>query len=157
MLRFGLTIAAAAIVLDQATKYWIVEIVMDPPRAVHLTSFLSIVMVWNRGVSFGMFNDGAVWLPWIFVGLALAVSAGMTIWLKRVTDRWLAIAIGLIIGGALGNMIDRIQYGAVADFIDFHVGAWHWPAFNVADSAIFVGVAILIIDSLIRRERAPTV
>ena len=107
-------------------------------------------MVWNRGVSFGLLG-GAALPPWLLAGFAGMVAAGLTVWLARVSERWPAIGIGLVIGGAVGNIIDRFRFGAVADFLDFHLGAHHWPAFNVADAAISVGVAVLVIDSLLIR------
>lgn len=108
-------------------------------------------MVWNKGVSFGVLNTahGAQVTRWVLVGLAVAVAIGLIVWLRRVTAPAIACALGLIIGGALGNAADRVLRGAVADFFDAHVGVWHWPAFNVADAAISVGVAILIVDALL--------
>lgn len=156
VIRFGLLIAGSIIVLDQLSKWWIVESVMDPPRTIAVVPFFNIVMVWNRGASFGLFNSGSPWVSWLLSAFAIAVAGGLVFWLRRITDRWTATALGLIIGGALGNVIDRLRFGAVADFFDFYVGAYHWPAFNIADSAITVGVAILLIDSLIGRRPGRT-
>ena len=86
--------------------------------------------------------------PWLLSALALTVSIGLLIWLGRLTHRLPGYAVGFIVGGAVGNVIDRLRFGAVFDFIDFYVGDWHWPAFNLADSAIFVGVVLLLFDSL---------
>lgn len=108
-------------------------------------------MVWNRGVSFGMFATDAETTRWLLTALALAISAGLVWWLRRQTNGLAVLAIGLVIGGAVGNAIDRIRYGAVADFFDVHVAGWSWPAFNVADSAITVGVLLLLLDAF----RAP--
>ena len=154
--RFGLAIAAAVVVLDQLSKQAILDYVMDPPRVIPLTPFLNVVMVWNRGASFGFLNIAAAWVPWLLSLFAVAVAAGLMVWLRRVGERWIAVALGLIIGGAIGNVIDRARFGAVADFIDFYVGSFHWPAFNVADSAITIGIVILVIDGLIRRGRTRT-
>lgn len=145
----GLSLAVATIVLDQATKWWIVAVVMQPPRAIRVTSFFDIVMVWNRGVSFGLFNDSGTWGRWLLPVLAAVISAVLLVWLWRIAERLTAVALGLIIGGAVGNLIDRLVHdGAVADFLLFHVGRYAWPAFNVADSAITVGAVVLVADSL---------
>ena len=146
----GLIVASAVIILDQATKWWVVTILMNPPRVVDVWPFFSVVMVWNRGVTFGFLDDTPFWGQWAFVGLALAIVAVLLLWLRRVETKWRAAAIGLIIGGALGNVIDRVNYGAVADFLDFHVTGYHWPAFNIADSAITLGVAIMFFDALFK-------
>ena len=104
-------------------------------------------------ISFGLLGGAAV-PPWLLGAFAGLVAVGLTVWLARVSGRWLALGIGLVIGGAVGNIIDRLRLGAVADFLDFHLGVHHWPAFNVADAAISVGLAVLVIDSLlIRPER----
>ena len=146
--RVSLAIAAVLIVADQITKWIILERVMVPPRIIPVTDFFNLVLVWNRGVSFGLFSDGDPSQRWILIGVALAVTTALTVWLWR-ADRWpVALALGLVIGGALGNVIDRLRFGAVADFLDFHVAGFHWPAFNLADSAITVGVALLVLDSL---------
>ncbi len=146
----GLIVASAVIILDQATKWWVVTIFMNPPRVVDVWPFFSVVMVWNRGVTFGFLDDTPFWGQWAFVGLALAIVAVLLLWLRRAETKWRAAAIGLIIGGALGNVIDRVNYGAVADFLDFHVTGYHWPAFNIADSAITLGVAIMFFDALFK-------
>ena len=121
---------------------------MDPPRVVDIWPFFNVVMVWNRGVTFGLLDDTPFWGQWAFIGLSLAIVAILLLWLHRSKTRWQAAALGLIIGGALGNVIDRVHYGAVADFLDFHVGSYHWPAFNIADSAITLGVAMMFFDAL---------
>ena len=156
MTRLGLSLAALVVGLDQASKRWILADVMDPPRVIPVTPFFNIVVVWNRGVSFGILNQESAWVPWLLTALALAICIGLFIWLRRADGRWLAGGLGLIIGGALGNVIDRVRFGAVFDFLDVHAAGYHWPAFNVADAAITVGVATLLIDSLIagRNERS---
>lgn len=146
----GLIVASAVIILDQATKWWVVTIFMNPPRVVDVWPFFNVVMVWNRGVTFGFLGNAPFWGQWAFVGLALAIVAVLLLWLRRVETKWRAAAIGLIIGGALGNVIDRVHYGAVADFLDFHVTGYHWPAFNFADLAITLGVAIMFFDALFK-------
>ncbi len=148
----GLIVASAVIILDQATKWWVVTIFMNPPRVVDVWPFFNVVMVWNRGVTFGLLDDTPYWGQWAFIGLSLAIVAVLLLWLRNLESRWRAAAIGLVIGGALGNVIDRVHYGAVADFLDFHIGANHWPAFNFADAAITVGVTIMFFDALFKRK-----
>lgn len=150
-MTFGFVVAAVTLVLDLLTKWWIVGKVMDPPRAIEITPFFNLVMVWNRGITFGLFGD-AVWGRWAFAGLALAIVAVLISWLSRASYRDTALALGLVIGGAIGNVIDRVRWGAVADFLDFHVAGWHWPAFNLADSAIVIGVGVLLLEALFSRR-----
>ena len=146
----GLTLAFACLVIDQLSKWWILEHVMQPPRIIPVTPFFNLVMVWNRGISFGLFNSPDTG-QWLMAGLALGLTAVLLVWLWR-ADRGLVVAgLGLAIGGAIGNVIDRVSLGAVADFLDFHWAGWHWPAFNVADSAIVVGAGLLILDSLFQK------
>lgn len=150
--KAGAAVAASALVLDQASKTWILESVMNPPSVIEVTPFFNIVLAWNRGVSFGMFNQQSDYGPYLLTGLALVIVIALSIWLWRASSRWAALALGLIIGGAIGNVIDRIRFGAVVDFLDFHAFGYHWPAFNVADSAICVGAVILILESLFSRD-----
>ena len=147
-LRLALAIAAAVLASDQLTKWLLVELVMQPPRIVELTSFLNLVLVRNSGVSFGIFGGAGSWTAWVLSALALAIVTGLVVWLRRHDGRMPAVGVGLICGGALGNVVDRLRHGAVVDFTDVHAGAWHWPAFNLADSAISVGVAVLIVHGL---------
>ena len=148
----GLIVASAVIIVDQATKWWVVTIFMNPPRVVDVWPFFNVVMVWNRGVTFGFLGNAPFWGQWAFVGLSLAIVAVLLLWLRRAETKWRAAAIGLIIGGALGNVIDRVNYGAVADFLDFYVAGYHWPAFNFADAAITLGVTIMFFDALFKRK-----
>jgi signal peptidase II len=149
--KAGLILAGLVIGLDQLSKWWIVARVMDPPQIIELAPFFNLVMAWNRGVSFGIFNQASAWNVPILTVVTLAIVAALVLWLRKAETRWVRLALGLVIGGALGNLIDRLRYGAVADFLDFHAFGWHWPAFNVADSAISVGAALLILDSLFRK------
>ncbi|MQX36486.1 signal peptidase II [Roseospira navarrensis] len=147
-LTWGLLLALIVVVLDQVTKYAVFAGVQPPIGGVAVTGFFNLVMVWNRGVSFGLFASGSPWTPVLLTGLALAVSAALAWWLRKADSRLMVIALGLVIGGALGNAIDRTLYGAVMDFLDVHVAGYHWPAFNIADSAITVGAALLVWDAL---------
>jgi signal peptidase II len=156
MTRLGVTVAVLVFGLDQLTK-WAALYVLDlPDRPIVVTPFLNLVMVWNRGVSFGMLNSAGALAPWLLSGLALAVVIGLLVWLGR-TEHWLnAIGIGLVIGGALGNVVDRLRYGAVVDFLDFHAAGYHWPAFNVADAAICIGAGVIVLDGLLAPRRQYT-
>ena len=153
MIRPGLLLAFLIVLIDQASKFWIVHDVMSPPRIIEVTPFFNIVMVWNKGASFGLFSTNSPWTQVALGGLALAISAVLVVWLSKAQSRWLAVSLGCVIGGALGNAIDRATYGAVADFLDFHAAGYHWPAFNVADIAITVGVVMLLLDGLIAGRR----
>jgi signal peptidase II len=151
MLKRGLLVAGLIFLLDQATKILMLEVVMVPPRLIEVSSFFNLVIVWNRGVSFGLLSN-MDWGPWPLVALSGGVVAGLFVWLARTKERWLGLALGLVIGGALGNAIDRIVFGAVFDFLDLHVAGYHWPAFNVADAAISLGVVAIVADSLFGRR-----
>jgi len=155
MLRLGVPIAIAALALDQLTKWLILGVVMNPPQDIEVTPFFRLVLAWNRGISFSLFRSDSPSGPWIFVGIALVVVLGLVVWLARLDRAWPAAALGLIIGGAIGNVVDRIRFGAVVDFLYFHLEEYYWPAFNIADSAITVGVTLLVLDGLFgRAEKA---
>ena len=152
VIRCGLLLSFGVIGFDQLTKYWVVHKVMSPPQVIEVTSFFNLVMVWNTGASFGLFSSQSLWTQVILVGLAIFFSIFLIVWLRRTRSVWLSIALGLIIGGALGNAIDRVVYSAVADFLDFHAFDYHWPSFNVADIAISIGVILLLIDGFTGRR-----
>jgi signal peptidase II len=152
LIRLGLAVAAIVMVLDQISKWWIITAVMQPPRVIEVTSFFNLVMAWNRGVSFSLFTHDAEFMPYVLVAVALGIVVFLLSWLRRADRAFLAFAIGMVIGGALGNVIDRLRFGEVADFLDFHVLGYHWPAFNVADTGISVGVALIVIDGLFGRH-----
>jgi len=155
VLRLGLFIAVVVLVVDQVSKWWIVEVVMRPPRIIEVTPFFNLVMGWNRGVSFGFFSDAPEWTAWLLPLVALVIVGVLLVWLARSDRRLIGVAIGLIVGGAVGNLVDRARYGAVADFLDVHAWGYHWPAFNAADSAITVGAVALVLDSLFVRPERP--
>ncbi|GEO81735.1 signal peptidase II [Pararhodospirillum oryzae] len=150
--RLGLGAAALVLVLDQLSKVWILTQVMTPPRVIELAPFANLVLVWNTGVSFGIMNDQGAWNAWILSGVSLAITAGLMVWLRRAENRFQGLLLGLVIGGALGNMVDRLRHGAVTDFIDLHGFGYHWPAFNVADAAISTGAVLLIGETLFGRS-----
>ena len=157
-LALGLVLAALIVVLDQISKFALLMTMQElGGRFIDVTSFFSIVLVMNRGVSFGMFNNAEAGLGGlVFSALAAAIIVMLLVWLWRARSTIIAIGTGLVIGGAIGNVIDRLRLGAVVDFLDVHLGAWHWPAFNAADSAICVGVALLVLDGLLGRGQKST-
>ncbi len=156
--KLGWLVALLALLADQASKWVMIVWVMNPPTIIPVTSFFNLVSAWNTGVSFSLFAGGPDFTRWILVVVALGIVGFMANWLHKADQKALAIGLGLVIGGAIGNVIDRIVHGAVKDFLDFYVGGWHWPAFNLADSFISVGVALIVLDSFKRRDpdTAPT-
>ena len=152
MVRFGLVIAALTAALDQASKWWLLDLMGRDPRVIEVTPFFNLVLGLNRGVSFGMFDSAGLG-PWPLLILATAITVGLLVWLAKAGQRWTATALGMIIGGAIGNAIDRVRFGGVVDFLDFHAFDRHWPAFNVADSAICIGVIMILVESLLARRR----
>ena len=156
-MRRGLALAAAVAALDQLVKFWVLGFFLAHPdeNGVMVLPFFNLVLAWNRGVSFGLFNSGDASGTLLFAALAAIIVALLLLWLKHAGQGWLALAIGLVIGGALGNIIDRIFRGAVVDFLDFHWGDWHWFAFNLADTAITLGVVFIALDGMLgERHRA---
>jgi len=156
-LRTGLIFASLLLIADQATKFWILEILELPMlRNVPVLEFgpfgFDLTMVWNRGVTFGLFSGGGAWNHLILSALALVVAGFLLRWLARSDTRLVTYALGAVIGGAIGNVIDRIRFGAVVDFVDIHAWGWHWYVFNIADAAIVCGVMALVVDALIRPE-----
>ena len=151
----GMLIAILTIFFDQLSKWWILNLVMVPPKTIEVTQFFNLVLVHNRGASFGIFSDAPGWASIALIVFAIIISIVLAIWMWQAQETFLSIALALVIGGAIGNVIDRIRYGAVVDFLDVHAGGWHWPAFNVADSAITLGVILLILDSLRSKSEKP--
>lgn len=146
---FGLAIAAAIFVADQALKYWILFIYELAGRGrVEVLPFLDLVMVWNRGISYGLFQQDTATGRIVLLGVSVAACVFLVIWLTRETSRLNALGIGLILGGAAGNAVDRAVYGAVADFVLLHAGGFEWYVFNIADAAIVVGVCLLLYGAL---------
>lgn len=141
------------LVADQITKA-VALATISPAQPIEVLPFFNLVLVWNRGVSFGLF--GGHGLPAAaFIAVSLAIAAGLLVWLWREPQRPTALALGAVVGGAVGNVVDRVVHGAVVDFIDLHAAGYHWPAFNIADSAIVLGAVALVLDGLLGRERAP--
>lgn len=137
-------ISLAVILLDQISKIFILD-VMNPPQTIEVLPFANIVLAYNKGVSFSMMSNGSVYGPYILAIVALLICAGLVLWMMKEKDKWTRVGIALIIGGAVGNVIDRFLYGAVVDFVDLHAFGYHWPAFNVADSAICIGAFLILL------------
>jgi signal peptidase II len=151
--RLGLATAAATAVLDQALKLWLLFVFDLPNRGVvPLTPFLDLVLIWNRGISYGMFQQRGPYGQWVLLALTAVAVVLLWTWLVRSTSRLMVLSLALIIGGAVGNAIDRAAYGAVADFVLLHLTtgsfSFKWYVFNLADAAIVAGVAGLLYDSL---------
>lgn len=147
-----LGVALIVILCDQLTKIAIAKVFAYGEGRV-ITPFFNLVLVYNRGAAFGFLSTASGWQRWAFTALGIVAALVICYLLKRhAAQRLFCTALSLILGGALGNVIDRLAYGHVIDFLDFHVRAWHWPAFNLADSAITIGAALLVFDEL-RRVR----
>ena len=160
--RIGLLVAAVALLLDQVVKVaflygagWI-DTLGQPGSGhrVEVLPFFDLVMVWNRGISYGLLQAESDFHRWVLVAVAVGVTGFLIWWLRGIQDLRLAQAVGLIIGGAVGNVIDRILYGAVADFFLLHAFGYEWYVFNVADTAVVLGVVIMGLDLLINEWRA---
>ena len=147
LLRRLLAALLVVLVLDQATKLFM-RLMLADDLPIEVTGFFNLVLAYNRGVSFSLFSNDSAVGPYLFAALSLAIAAGLIWWALRQGRGLFALLAGAIAGGALGNVIDRLYLGAVVDFLDFHAFGWHWPAFNVADSAIVVGVLVLLADGL---------
>jgi signal peptidase II len=156
MLGRGLAVAAIVALADQFAKARILALfsARPPGSVLPVTGFFNLALTWNRGMSFGLFNNAAALNTVIFTILAAAIVAGLLVWLRRAREALVTLAIGLVIGGAVGNVIDRLWRGAVVDFLDFHLGQWHFYVFNLADASISVGVGLMLLDSLLARARA---
>ncbi len=151
-----LWIAGAVLVLDQASK-WVVLEKLVLHESIPLMPFLNLTLLFNKGAAFGFLSTASGWQNLFFIGIALVATVVILYLLRRMgaKDRFMAVALMLILGGAIGNLIDRLLYGHVVDFIDVYYGAWHWPAFNVADSAITVGAAMIALDAIGIGRRQP--
>ena len=140
---------------DQVSKQIMLDLLFDPPRYIEVSLYLNLVPVWNSGMSFGLLSDGGLWVRISLTALAFLVS-GWFVWALPKLDRCQRFAGAIIAGGAIGNAIDRLRFGRVVDFIDFHIGAWHWPAFNVVDTAITIGAGIWAYSILFGQETDAT-
>ena len=154
-----LSLSLLVVVLDQATK-WLAEALLEPFRPVALMPLLNLTLMYNEGAAFSFLSNAGGWQRWFFATFALVMTIALVIWLVRLAkhEGVTAAALALVIGGAIGNLIDRVLTGRVVDFIDFYVNNWHWPAFNVADSAITLGIVLLLATGFreeLRKKSSP--
>ena len=156
MLKSWGWLSLLVIVLDQATKY-LAEALLVMHRPISVLPSLNLMLTYNTGAAFSFLADAGGWQRWFFLSLGLIVSIGLVAWLYRLKpeEKRLAAALALILGGAIGNLIDRVWLGQVIDFIQLYYGHWYWPAFNIADSAITLGATLLVLDSFWSREASP--
>ena len=162
--KLGTGVAVVALIADQLSKYVMVERVMRPAgeirtpyfvdRVIEVLPFFQLRLSWNAGMSFSMFNSGAPATFGVLLAVKIVISMGLMWYLPQLHRRWERIACGLIIGGALGNILDDLRFGAVADFLDFYWGTWHFPTFNVADSCISVGAALWLLDAALAHPQS---
>ncbi|PLX34498.1 MAG: signal peptidase II [Hyphomicrobiales bacterium] len=151
----GQAVLAALIAcgLDQAHKYWMIHVFDMPHRGlVRLTPFFDLIMVWNRGISYGLFQQHSAFGQTVLIVISVVTVLALLVWIAQLSRRWAALSLGLIIGGAMGNAIDRMVYGAVADFFSLHAYGYHWYVFNLADMAIVAGVALLMYETFMGRD-----
>ncbi|MDR1694503.1 MAG: signal peptidase II [Lactobacillaceae bacterium] len=149
----GLSIAAIILILDQMSKYVVYDIMLAETNSIAVVPFFNIIKAWNTGVSFSMFDSHGVWGVLLLSLLSLAIVAFLIHWLYKEKSKFIQTALGFIIGGAIGNVIDRVRLGAVFDFLDVYVGVHHWPTFNVADSFICIGAFMIIFHSLLMKKQ----
>jgi signal peptidase II len=150
----GFSVAAITLILDQATKlytFYVYDLPVKEP--VEFAPFVNLIVVWNRGISYGLFQQNSELGRWGLIVISILAAGGLFFWIRRTSAKLLAASLGLIAGGAIGNVIDRLWFGAVFDFIQIHVGSWSWYVFNVADAAIVAGVVGLLYDSFVLEGR----
>ncbi|MBX9786833.1 MAG: signal peptidase II [Alphaproteobacteria bacterium] len=148
-------VVAIVVFLDQLSKTWILYEFENSETIWHVLSFLDIVLTWNKGIGFGFLKANEVWQMVILIMIATGISAVLGVWISKTTDKFQIICLSMIIGGAIGNVIDRLRFGAVVDFIfvPVYILGYRFPAFNIADSAITVGVCLLLIESYVRKKK----
>ena len=143
-----LALSLLAVVLDQVSK-WAIDSSMQLYQSIPLVPYFNLTYLRNTGAAFSFLSEAGGWQRWFFAGLAIVISAVIGVWLARLKqhETVLAVALSLVLGGAIGNLIDRLAYGYVIDFLDVYYQTWHWPAFNIADSAITLGVVLMLLES----------
>lgn len=148
---------AAALALDQVTKWLIVAVVMQPPRLIPVVPGLNLTLGFNEGSSFGLLSDVMAGRPVVMAALTGALTLVFAVLAFRARQTLERAGLALVVGGSLGNIVDRLRHGAVTDFLDIYRGGWHWPTFNVADMAIALGAVLILAASLVSRRRRTTV
>jgi len=138
------------LVFDQITKYLALESITKP---IVITPFLNFILVFNKGVSFSLFSFDKKSMTWLLTIVIILITCYFIKWMFETKQKFMKYCLALICGGAVGNLIDRFRFGAVVDFIDFHIGVRHWPAFNIADSAVCIGALLLLIYSFAVKDR----
>ena len=148
--KWYVLLALGVLIADQMTKWW-AQMSLPMAQPIKVTDFLNWFLIYNPGAAFSFLSQAGGWQRWFFTVIGI-VAAIVIIWLlqKNTHDRPFCLALSLILGGAIGNVIDRLLYGAVVDFIDVHYDGWHWPAFNIADSAISIGATLIVINEIRR-------
>ena len=146
--RLGLVVAAVVLAADLATKRAVIDGLDLALGPVRVAPFLDLTLVWNRGISYGLLEQDTVLGRWLLVGITAAATVALLVWLLRTRSLLTATSLGLVVGGAIGNGIDRVVYGAVIDFVHFHVGSFSWYVFNLADAAIVAGAAGLVLEAV---------
>ena len=148
-----LWLAMLVLLLDRVTKIAIQQS-FQLYEILRVTPFFNLTLAYNKGAAFSFLNSAPGWQVWIFGAIAIVISISLLVWLKKISyqQRWLAIALALVIGGALGNLWDRLSYGHVIDFLQLHVGSYYWPVFNVADSSICIGAFMLVLDTFFKKN-----
>lgn len=150
-----LALAVCVLTLDQASKFWVLAH-FRLMESFTVSAFFNLVLVFNSGAAFSFLADAGGWQKWFFIALALGIALWLLVLLRRhAQERLLPAALSLVLGGALGNVIDRLRFDAVVDFLDFHLAGHHWPAFNVADVAISVGVVLMLIHQFRQPGKHP--
>ncbi|OOZ00114.1 signal peptidase II [Solemya velum gill symbiont] len=153
MLRW-LLLSLIVVVFDLATKLWVEASFEFREQLPVIEGFFNLTLVYNKGAAFSFLADAGGWQRWFFIVLSIVISIGLLVWLKRLQphERVVAVGVSLVLGGAIGNLIDRVLYGQVIDFLLFYYDRWSWPAFNVADSTIFLGVVFLLYDAFFGKQ-----
>ncbi len=143
-----LGLSLLAVLLDQITKLWVAHD-MQLFQSIEILPYVRLTYVHNTGAAFSFLSEAGGWQRWFFAALALVIGSVIAVWLTRLKahETLMAVSLSLVLGGAIGNLIDRLAYGYVIDFLDIYVQSWHWPAFNVADSAITLGVVLMLLES----------
>lgn len=149
-----LWLSVLVVVLDQLTKLWVIS-AFELYESVELVPFLNLTYVQNKGAAFSFLSSAGGWQRWFFTGVSVIAIGVLFIWIKRLKpdEKLLAVSMSLILGGAVGNLYDRLAYGYVIDFLDAYYQQWHWPVFNVADSAIVLGVTLMLVDMVLTAKK----